>query len=205
MEEWILSMVDAYGYLGIAMLIIVENVFPPIPSEVILTFGGFLTTYTQMTAPGVILVSTIGSVVGAIILYGVGRLLPEERLIKLVEGPIGRILRFKRSDVEMAIGWFDRKGNIAVLLCRCVPIVRSLISVPAGMAKMGMKKFLLYTFIGSAVWNTILVTAGAAAGEAWPTVVAMIDQYKWIVVVAGVIFAVMVAALWIWFRFRKKK
>ena len=154
MEEWILSMVDAYGYLGIAMLIIVENVFPPIPSEVILTFGGFLTTYTQMTAPGVILVSTIGSVLGAIILYGVGRLLPEERLIKLVEGPIGKILRFKRSDVEMAIGWFDRKGNIAVLLCRCVPIVRSLISVPAGMAKMGMQKFLIYTFIGSAVWTS---------------------------------------------------
>jgi len=204
MEEWILSMVDAFGYLGIGLLIVVENVFPPIPSEVILTFGGFLTTYTQMTALGVILVSTVGSVLGAIILYGVGRLLPEERLIKLVEGPIGRMLHFKRSDVEMAIGWFDRKGNIAVLLCRCVPIVRSLISVPAGMAKMSMQRFLIYTFVGSAVWNTILVTAGAAAGEAWPTVVAMIDQYKWIVVAAGAIFAVMVVVLWIWFRFRKK-
>ena len=205
MEEWILSMVDAYGYLGIAMLIIVENVFPPIPSEVILTFGGFLTTYTQMSVPGVIIVSTVGSVLGAIILYGVGRLLPEERLIKLVEGPIGRVLRFKRTDVEMAVDWFDRKGNIAVLLCRCVPIVRSLISIPAGMAKMGMKKFLAYTFIGSAAWNTLLVSAGAAAGEAWPTVVALIDRYKWIVVIAGVIFCVMLAALWIWFRFRKKK
>lgn len=204
MEEWMLALVDAYGYLGIGILIVAETVFPPIPSEVILTFGGFLTTYTQMHCIGVIIASTIGSVLGAIVLYGVGRLLPQERLEKIVDGRIGKLLHFKREDVEKAIGWFDRRGNITVLLCRCVPVVRSLISIPAGMAAMPMRRFLIYTTLGSAAWNTILVLAGAAAGEAWPTVVALIDQYKWIVICAGMIFAVMLAVLWFWFRFRKK-
>ena len=108
MQQWIMEWMNSFGYWGIALLIVLENVFPPIPSEIILTFGGFMTTYTRMTIPMVILFSTAGSVAGALILYAVGRLLPRERLERLVDGKIGKILRFKRQDVEMAMGWFDR-------------------------------------------------------------------------------------------------
>ena len=204
MQQWIMEWMNSFGYWGIALLIVLENVFPPIPSEIILTFGGFMTTYTRMTIPMVILFSTAGSVAGALILYAVGRLLPRERLERVVDGKIGKILRFKRQDVEMAMGWFDRKGYLTVLFCRCIPVVRSLISIPAGMAQMHLRPFLLYTAVGSAVWNTILVVAGAIAGEAWPTIVEWIDRYTGVTVWTLIIFGGLVAVWWFWSH-RKNK
>ena len=167
MQEWIIQTMEQFGYLGIFLLITIENLFPPIPSEIILTFGGFMTTYTSLHVWGVILSATIGSVLGAIILYGIGRLLSVDLLAKILDGKIGKILRFKKEDVFKACDWFNSKGKKTVLLCRCVPIVRSLISIPAGMAKMKFGIFLVLTTIGSFVWNIVLVYLGAAAGEAW--------------------------------------
>lgn len=126
-----------------------------------------MTTYTSLHVWGVILSATIGSVLGAIILYGIGRLLSVDLLAKILDGKIGKILRFKKEDVFKACDWFNSKGKKTVLLCRCVPIVRSLISIPAGMAKMKFGIFLVLTTIGSFVWNIVLVYLGAAAGEAW--------------------------------------
>ena len=136
MREWIIGVMNVWGYGGVVFLIALENVFPPIPSEVILTFGGFMTTCSNMSIWGVIAAATVGSLLGAIILYGAGALLGADRVMALLDGKPGRVLHFKRADVEGAMAWFDEKGAPAVFFCRCVPIVRSLISIPAGMAKM---------------------------------------------------------------------
>ena len=167
LQYWMISIMDHYGYFGIAFLILIENLFPPIPSEVILTFGGFLTTYTNMNLIGVILSSSIGSVLGAIILYQIGSLVPVSKLEAIVSGKIGKLLHFKKDDVSHAVDWFDSKGNYTVFFCRFIPIVRSLISLPAGMAKMNFSKFFILTSFGSLIWNTVLVTLGAIAGASW--------------------------------------
>lgn len=177
MNEIILQIMDKFGYFGIAFLIAIENVFPPIPSEVILTFGGFMTSNTNMTITGVIIVSTIGSVIGAIILYLLGRLLTKERLYKLVDGRIGKILRFKKQDIDKSEEWFSKKGKSTVLFCRFIPMVRSLISIPAGMTKMEFSLFLTYTIIGSAIWNSVLTYLGFAAGNAWESVAKYVDYF----------------------------
>ena len=133
MQEWIVHLTNTYGYFGILLLIFLENVFPPIPSEVILPFSGFLTTCTNMNVFGVIIYSTLGSVLGAIVLYGVGYILNQERLERILDGKVGKILHFKKQNVEKTMAWFRRYGIATVFFCRCIPMVRSLISIPAGM------------------------------------------------------------------------
>lgn len=189
-------------YLGIALLIAIENIFPPIPSEIILTFGGFMTTYSNISIWGVILSATIGSVIGAIALYGVGRLLSADRLSKILEGKIGKLLRFKPEDVYKACDWFNTKGKKTVFFCRCVPILRSLISIPAGIARMEFSIFLLLTVLGSFIWNIVLVYLGSIAGNAWQKIVEGADTYQTItIVVLGIIAFIIL----IWYmKFRKK-
>ena len=167
MEQWIVGVMEDFGYPGMALLIAVENLFPPIPSEVILTFGGFLTTRTRLTVWGVVVWATLGAVAGALALYGVGRALGGQRMNALLAGPWGKRLGFDAEAAARAAGWFEKKGAKTVLFCRCVPILRSLISIPAGMARMNLVRFLLYTTAGSFVWNAVLVHLGAAAGESW--------------------------------------
>ena len=132
MQEAFLGFISQFGYFAVAALILLENVFPPIPSELILPLSGFLVTKTSMGLPGVIAFATIGSVVGAFFLYGIGRLLSQERLEGFFDTKPMRMLGFKSDDVAHAIGWFDRRGQKTVLICRCIPVVRSLISIPAG-------------------------------------------------------------------------
>lgn len=202
MENWIIDIMNQFGYIGITLLIAIENIFPPIPSEVILTFGGFMTTYTSLTIWGVIIAATIGSLLGAIALYGIGRVLSPERLGNILDGKIGRILCLKKEDVFKACDWFNHRGKSTVLFCRCIPVIRSLISVPAGMAKMRLGIFLLMTVIGSTIWNIILVYLGVTAGASWNKVVAGTDVYtKIAVVVIGVIFVI---AAFLFFKKRSK-
>lgn len=196
MEDVFTNLISQFGYVGVWFLIFFENVFPPIPSELILPLSGFFTTTTDLTLPGVIIAATIGSVTGAYILYGVGRLLSRERLMAFFGTRPLRLLGFKPEDVSSAVDWFDRKGQVTVLICRCIPIVRSLISIPAGTAKMGVVKFSLFTLVGSAVWNSILCSLGAAAGSAWQTVTA---QAEWVSdVVKYVIIAIVAVAVAFW-------
>ena len=196
MEDIFTNLISQFGYIGVWFLIFFENVFPPIPSELILPLSGFFTTTTSLTLPGVIIAATIGSVTGAYVLYGVGRLLSRERLMAFFGTRPMRLLGFKPDDINKAVDWFDRKGQATVLICRCIPVVRSLISIPAGTAKMGVVRFSLYTFVGSAVWNTVLCTLGAAAGSAWKTVTA---QAEWISdVVKYVIIAIVVVIVAFW-------
>ena len=196
MEAAFFDFINQFGYLAVAGLILFENIFPPIPSELILPLSGFFTTTTDMTLPITIVAATVGSVVGAFFLYGIGRLLSRERLMRFFATRPMRLLGFKPDDIASAVDWFDRKGQATVLICRCVPIVRSLISIPAGTAKMNPARFALYTLVGSAVWNTVLVSLGAAAGSAWATVSA---QAEWVSdVVKYVIYAIIAVVVIFW-------
>ena len=204
MSYWMMHIMDAYGYLGIALLILVENLFPPIPSEVILTFGGFMTTYTKMNIIGVVLSSTVGSVFGAILLYQIGHLVPREKLESLLEGRIGKILHFKPEDVGSAMEWFDSKGNYTVLFCRFIPIVRSLISIPAGMAHMNLGTFLSLTTIGSFIGNLVLVTLGSSAGTSWQKADECLGTYTQVARVVILVFALVGILVYIKRRFLQK-
>ncbi|SEI96916.1 membrane protein DedA, SNARE-associated domain [Bhargavaea ginsengi] len=202
MENWITDIMEQFGYFGVFVLIMVENVFPPIPSEVILTFGGFMTTASSLTKVGVIGTATAGSVAGAVILYGIGLLLDVERLEKIVDR-WGRVLRLTREDIHKADAWFDKYGPWTVFFCRLVPLIRSLISLPAGMSNMNFLLFLLLTTLGSLIWNTVLVSLGAAVGDNWESIVRYMDIYSNI---AYAVIAVLGIAAIIWYiNFRRKR
>ena len=201
MQDWIINIMEQFGYLGVFLLILIENVFPPIPSEVILAFGGFMTTRTTMSVPFVIIVATLGSVIGAVILYKIGNILDMPRLEKLV-GKYGHYIGLKFADVQKAMSWYEKYENKTVFICRMVPIVRSLISIPAGMARMRFMPFILLTTLGSLIWNSVLVLAGAALGEAWESVLKFFDMYSYVVyALIGIILVLLI----IWFFLKKKK
>lgn len=205
MEQIIIDIMNQFGYLGIMLLIAIENIFPPIPSEVILTFGGFMTTYSELTIIGIIIFSTIGALLGALVLYLVGRLLKKERLMVLAKGKVGKALRFKPEDIEKADNWFTKKGTKAVFFCRCIPIVRSLISIPAGMNGMKIPTFLLYTFLGTLIWNTVLTVLGSVLGENWTKLVDIINTYSKVVLVIIVILFIIGVIVFYKTRAKKKK
>ncbi len=158
-----------------------------------------MTTTSNMSIFGVIVVSTIGSVVGAIVLYGIGLLLNVDRLEKIVE-KWGHILRLTPKDIQKANGWFHKFGVWAVFLGRLVPLVRSLISIPAGMSRMNFGVFLLFTTVGSLIWNSILVSMGAAVGASWSTIVGYMDTYSNVVLLILVVLFVVFTILFIKYR-----
>lgn len=202
MQEFIISLMGQFGYFGVFFLIALENVFPPIPSEVILLFGGFMTTYTSLNIALMVVAATLGSLLGAIVLYYIGKILNKERLKKIVSGKVGKVLRLKEKDIDMADHWFDTKGNKTVFFCRFIPIVRSLISIPAGMSEMPMAKFLLYTTVGSAIWNTVLIVIGNRVGENWESILGVFDQYSHIVLILLILIFVLFI---VWFYTKKQK
>ncbi|EAE8345393.1 DedA family protein [Listeria monocytogenes] len=202
METWITSIMADFGYIGIFVLIMVENLFPPIPSEIILTFGGFMTTVTSLNVVMVIIVATLGSVVGAILLYKVASYFGKERLTKIVL-KYGRILRLKEADIERAESFFLKYGSWAVFLCRMIPLIRSLISIPAGLTKMKMSRFLILTTAGSLLWNTVLIGLGAMLGESWNEIIVFMDSFS--TIIYSVIAILVVVGLGFFFRARFKK
>ncbi len=180
MNNFIINIMNKYGYFGILFLITVENIFPPIPSEVILTLGGFMTSQDNctMSLVGVIMFSTLGSILGAIILYYVGYILNKDRLIKLCDSRLGKLLCLKKEDINNSYDKFNEKGNLTVLYSRFVPILRSLISIPAGMNKMKFGLFMIYTSIGSLVWNIVLCSLGKLVGENYMMVANVFSKYS---------------------------
>ena len=182
MENFLIGIIESYGAIGIAFLIFIENVFPPIPSELILVFGGFMTTKSSMSIVSVIIAATIGSVAGAAVLYLLGKILKRDRLKAILAGRTGRILHFKPEDVDKADAWFDKYGYKTVFLCRCVPVIRSIISIPAGIAEMKLAPFFILTFLGSAMWNTVLTLIGRFAGDAWEKSLEYINIYSDIII-----------------------
>lgn len=169
MFDWITGLVEQWGYVGIAFLMFAENVFPPIPSELIMPLGGFTAARGDLNIVLVIVAGTIGALAGALLWYYVGLWVGTERLERWA-GRHGRWLTMSRKDVELADRWFDRYGGWAVLVGRLIPTVRTFISVPAGLSEMGLPKFLFFTTLGTAVWSGLLAVAGYLLESQYETV-----------------------------------
>jgi len=204
MQETIIQLIEQFGYIGVSLLIFIENIFPPIPSEVILLFGGYASHTTNLNIWIVILSATIGSILGAIVLYFAGYALGKERLKKLLSGKLGKWLHFGPENIEKADHWFGKFGYKAVLICRCIPVVRSIVSIPAGICKINFGVFLLLTFIGSIVWNTIITWLGFFANDAWTTVQTYLGIYSDIILVL-LVLAVLVGFIILSVKSKNKK
>jgi membrane protein DedA with SNARE-associated domain len=179
--DWVTDIVERLGYVGIAGLIALENVVPPIPSEIILPLAGYMAERGDFWVPGVVLAATIGSLVGALVLYTLGALLGDLRLHQLVLR-FGRYVGVHTHDLDRANSWFDRYGPIAVLICRLVPVIRSFVSIPAGIRRMPLGRFLLLTAIGSAIWNSVLIGFGWVLGDNWERVGDVVSILSYVVV-----------------------
>ncbi|HEV7726963.1 MAG TPA: DedA family protein [Modestobacter sp.] len=173
---------DSLGALGVGLAILAETVIPPIPSEVVLPIAGYLAQTGRMHVVAVFLAATLGSLVGAALLYELGRVLGPERSRRV----LGRLPLVDVEDVEKTFAWFERHGRSAVLIGRLVPVVRSFVSVPAGVVRMPWPQFLLYTAIGSALWNGLLIGAGMALGTQYEVVESYVGYLDWVLVAAAV-------------------
>jgi membrane protein DedA with SNARE-associated domain len=182
MTEAVIQLIESMGYLGIAGLMLLEIVFPPIPSEIVMPFAGFAASQGNLTISGVILAGTIGSVVGSLLLYGLGALIHEEKIQRWIE-KFGRRIGLHHKDVIHSQQWFDRNGIRAVLIGRVIPGIRSIISLPAGMRRMKIRTFLIYTTIGSTIWNIGLAGSGYLLGDAYAQVEHMLGPISKIVAI----------------------
>ncbi|MEM9797191.1 MAG: DedA family protein [Pseudomonadota bacterium] len=197
MFEWVLSVMAAGGYFGIASLMLIENVFPPIPSEVVMPLAGFLAADGTFTLPLVILVGTFGSVLGATFWYWVGLKIGEHRL-RAFAARHGRWLTISERDVDASAAWFRRYGIWAVFLGRMLPGLRTLISVPAGVARMPLGPFLLYTTMGSLVWIGGLAVLGYVLQSQYDRIAQWMDPATWVVIGA-------VVGIYVWRLLRQSR
>jgi membrane protein DedA with SNARE-associated domain len=192
-RDWIQVIMEALGYPGIALIMLVENLFPPIPSELVMPLAGFLVADGTFSFPGAIAAGTLGSVLGALALYYIG-LLAGESLVRPFFRNYGRWFLLSEDDLDRSLAVFRQHGDIMVLVGRVIPLIRSLISLPAGMNRMPLPRFLLLTTLGSAVWTTLLTVAGYILGANWERVVEFISQYQRLVLgalaLAVIIFVV---------------
>ena len=202
LANWVQDVINQFGYLGVALLVVIENVFPPIPSEIVLPFAGFVAqqgasavnatagaAQSDSTVVGMMIAATVGSVVGALILYFVSAAIGPERLRGFVER-FGKWFGVKSSDLVRAEEWFDRRSSAAVLVGRCVPLIRSIVSIPAGFRRMKLTSFVVLTAIGSAVWNIALIGAGAVLGDQWERVGEYVGVFQWLVIAAVLLLLV---------------
>ncbi|MGW0709970.1 DedA family protein [Streptomyces sp. NPDC002643] len=188
---WIIGLMDLLGAPGAGLAVALENLFPPIPSEVILPLAGFAASTGQLNLYAALLWTTAGSVIGALALYGVGALLGRDRTVAIA----ARLPLVKVSDIEKTEAWFLRHGTKAIFFGRMIPVFRSLVSIPAGVERMPLPTFTLLTTLGSAIWNTIFVVSGYVLGANWTEVTSIVSTYSKVVLgaagVAVLAFAVL--------------
>lgn len=185
MADWIAETFNRLGYLGIALAMLLENVFPPIPSEAVLPAAGMTARRGGLSLIGVILAASAGSLVGAILWYFVGRWIGSERLRRWSEGT-GRYFGFRAKDIDRSNEWFGRWGGMAVFVGRMIPGIRTLVSVPAGVAGMPFAKFLVYSAAGTALWSTLLVMIGWWIGQS-SKLVEQVISWVGIAVIVGIV------------------
>jgi membrane protein DedA with SNARE-associated domain len=193
------SVVQALGYLGVTLIIAVEDLIPPLPSEIVLPLVGFLSSAAGMNVVGVVTAATIGSLIAAIGIYSAARSLGEERLREFVRSH-GKWIFLRERDLDRAMDWFDKHGAKAVLFGRMVPVARSFVSVPPGFARMPLWQFAGCTLLGAAIWNSVLIGLGWWLGHNW----ALVKEYGRF---AGYGMLVLVAAVvtwFIWHRWRER-
>lgn len=164
-SEWVITVMERLGEVGVALLIAIENLFPPLPSEAVLPLAGFTASQGELNLMLAIVWATAGSLAGALVLYGVGRALGRERIRAIVE----RLPLMRVDDVDNTEVWFIKHETKAVFFGRMIPIFRSLISIPAGIERMKLSVFVVLTVLGSLIWNTAFISAGYALGENWET------------------------------------
>lgn len=199
MRIWIEYAVSLLGYPGIVLVMALENVFPPIPSELVMPFAGFLVVEGRYNFVGVVLAGMLGSVLGALVLYYAGYW-GNDLVIRFFIRRYGRYLGVSENDLDTAMRYFDRYGEAMIFFGRLIPLVRSLISIPAGMQRMPLHKFLFYTILGTTLWCALLTGAGMVLGENWQAVLGFLKQYQRLVLVL-IALAVGVFMLW---RFRSR-
>lgn len=175
---WIQELIAAIGYPGIVIVMAIENIFPPIPSELVLPFAGALSAKGEMNFWAAVAAGTVGSLIGAIVLYAVGYFAREAGVRTLV-ARYGKFLFISEKDLDRAAEWFERYGEAIIFFGRLIPLVRSIISVPAGYTRMNPARFIIYTTLGTTVWNLILVYAGRLLGENWGKILAFMDTYQY--------------------------
>ncbi|MEU0133933.1 DedA family protein [Streptomyces sp. NPDC006296] len=179
--RWATDLMSALGAPGAGLAIALENIFPPLPSEVILPLAGFTAGTGGMSLWAALVWTTAGSVVGALALYGIGAALGRDRTVRLAS----KVPLVKVTDIERTEAWFERHGTKAVFFGRMIPVFRSLISVPAGVERMPLPVFLALTTLGSALWNTAFVLAGYFLGDRWEVVSGYVSTYSTVVVTAA--------------------
>jgi membrane protein DedA with SNARE-associated domain len=203
MAEWITSTMNSLGYLGIGLLMFLENLFPPIPSELIMPLAGFSVSKGTLSFVPVVLAGTIGTMLGAFPWYYLGRVLGEERIKAWIDRH-GRWMGISAEEIDKSKRWFYRHGNIAVLIGRLVPGIRTLISLPAGFSNMPMPQFLIYSTLGTVAWVTLLTFAGYMLGDHYKVVEEYIDPISKLVLLA-LIVAVLVWIVRLWQAKNRKR
>lgn len=186
LADWAVSLMDVIGPAGAGIAIAMENLFPPLPSEVILPMAGLAASRGSFTLFEALFWTTAGSVVGALLLYGLGAWLGVDRLRVIA----AKVPLLKPEDIDRTVAWFERHGGKAVFFGRMIPIFRSLISIPAGVTRMPLWRFVLLTLAGSLVWNTVFVLSGLLLGESWHIVERYADILQYVVIAAAAIAVV---------------
>lgn len=188
--DLIQQIIASLGYFGIVLVMALENVFPPIPSELVMPLAGFMARGGTFNIYGVIVAGMLGSVIGALILYYLG-LWANEMIIRRFVRRWGRYALISEDDLDVALGYFQRYGEAVIFFGRLIPLVRSLISIPAGMGRMPLPKFLFYTVLGTSIWSGALSYAGWFLKDNYDIVAAYIEQYQ-TVVIALIVLAVLI-------------
>ena len=182
---WVEQIISSMGYVGLYLVMFLENVFPPIPSEVVLPLAGSLTLTGRFSIFWITIIGMLGSLTGAFLFYGLGKWLGEARVRTIIE-KYGRYALLSTKDLDRSLEWFDKYDDWVIFFSRMVPIVRSLISIPAGIARMDIAKFSFFTILGTALWSFLLALGGRLLGEQWPLIAEFINTYQNIVLVIGV-------------------
>jgi membrane protein DedA with SNARE-associated domain len=195
MSEWIIGAINQFGYGGLFLLMLLESMFPPVPSELILPFVGFSAARGDMNFLGVLAATTLGSIVGTLPWYFAGRLLGLERIRRLADR-FGRWLTVNAREIDKATGYFDRYGPIIVLVGRWAPIIGTLISATAGLARMDLAKFLLPTAIGAGLWNLLVISAGYFLQERYELIASFIDPLTILVLVVVMVAYIFRLVTW---------
>jgi membrane protein DedA with SNARE-associated domain len=183
---WVENIISTMGYPGLYLVMFLENVFPPIPSEVVLPLAGSLTLSGKFSIPMITIIGMLGSLTGAFLFYGLGKWLGEPRVRQLM-AKFGKYALLSTDDLDRSLEWFDKYDDWVIFFSRMVPIVRSLISIPAGIASMSFAKFSFYTILGTALWSFVLSFGGRLLGEQWPLIADFINTYQNVVLVLVVI------------------
>ncbi len=190
--DWLVYLINSIGYVGVFLSMFIESFFAPIPSEIILPFSGFVASQGSLNLYLVILVATLGAYLGSLPFYLVGRW--GENSVNTFLERYGRYLFIFKSDIEKGYSAFDKYGNILILFGRIIPIVRTVISFPAGVTKMNFTLFSLYTIVGTAIWSTILIFAGFTLGSKWEIVSGYVDRYEKVILMIIVLLGILYIA-----------